>query len=204
MSSLLQRVRREYAALAAFYDSRWRHYLTRTHAETLALTPPLAGGVVLDAGCGTGGMLAQLRGHCPEAMLVGVDASEHMLEQISPSLAVRGVCGEFVRLPLADASVQAVVSCSALHYEDDPLRAAEEMRRVLTEGGWLVLTDWRAEHPLTAFRCARLRFTRRPLGHVLRTREAVKVLERSSFRVERLHRFTAGGWGLFAIRAVAV
>jgi len=197
------RIRAEYGALAARYEKRWQRYLSVTHERTLRALGPLASGArVLDAGCGTGQMLRTLHARRPDLALIGLDASPLMLEQTGDADVAR-LQGELTHLPLTSATVNAVLCSSALHYVDDPALALAEMRRVLSGDGWLVLTDWRAEHAVTALRCMRLRFLRRPLGHVLRTGEALELMRRAGFSPERVERYSVRGWGLFTVLAAA-
>lgn len=199
------RVRAEYAALAPDYDRRWRRYLSVAHARTLSALGTLpAEARLLDAGCGTGRALAALHAQRPDLTLIGLDASAAMLQHAPGATAgIDWVQGDLCALPLADASVHAVISCSALHYLDDPQRALHEIRRVLLVEGRLVLTDWRAEHPLTALRCARLRWAQRPLGDVLRTSEALSLLRRAHLQPQGVQRYSVSGWGLFTVSATA-
>jgi malonyl-CoA O-methyltransferase len=50
------------------------------------------------------------------------------------------VCADFLRLPLADASVELVWSNLALHWVNDPLEALREFERVLAPGGLLMFS----------------------------------------------------------------
>ena len=202
---MVHHVRKEYAALAWSYERRWRRYLSVTHEKTLnALGETPASTRLLDVGCGTGRMLATLHARRPDLTLIGLDASEAMLEQAPAATAgIDWVHGNLNALPLSDASVHTIISCSALHYLDDPQQALHEMRRILVHDGVLVLTDWRTEHLLTALRCLRLRWLRRPLGHVLSTAEALSLLRRARFQPQSVERYSVAGWGLFTVRASA-
>jgi arsenite methyltransferase len=101
--------------------------------------PP--GGIALDVGCGPGTVTASLAGAAgPRGLVLGIDISEPMLTR-----AVRAQAGPQVgflradaqRLPLRDATVDAVLSIAMLQLIPDPVAAVAEMARVLRSGGRL-------------------------------------------------------------------
>jgi SAM-dependent methyltransferase len=88
---------------------------------------------VLDLGAGTGKLTEQLvaAGH----EVVALDPSAEMLAELTARLPqVEAAVGGAERLPLPDASVDAVVAGQAAHWFD-PAVAAPELRRVLRPGG---------------------------------------------------------------------
>lgn len=91
---------------------------------------------VLDVGTGGGRLLTHLAGHA--ARLHGIDPCPALLE-VARAKAPRAVLGEggFDRLPLPDASVDAVVSHGAYQVSEERGGAAglAEVRRVLRPGG---------------------------------------------------------------------
>ena len=88
---------------------------------------------VLDLGAGTGLLTAVVRAAGHE--VIAVDPAAPMLAQLSARLPdVRTVVGTAEQVPLADGSVDAVVSGQAAHWFDPPAAAAE-MRRLLRPGG---------------------------------------------------------------------
>jgi len=96
-------------------------------------------GRVLDAGCGTGGLLARLRGQ-PGVTLYGLEYDAAAAPRAAAKSAARVVRGSINALPFADASFAAVVSADVLcHGAVDPAAALAELRRVLAPGGRLVL-----------------------------------------------------------------
>ena len=103
---------------------------------------------VLDLGCGNGALLQRWRDRIGPS--VGVDVSEAMLQRARHRTAgVDHVRFERVSgpsLPLEDASVDVAVSMLSFRYLDwDPLM--DELRRVLTPQGRLLLVDMAARRP---------------------------------------------------------
>ena len=138
-------VARSYNAQAARYDRRWSTYVARSTELTLTALPVLAPGArVLDAGCGTGHLLAALRARGDGLSLTGVDVSEAMLarasERLGDDVALYRAPAE--QLPFGDGAFDAVVTASSLHHWRAPERGLAQIARVLTVGGGLVVTDW--------------------------------------------------------------
>ncbi|WP_407659397.1 class I SAM-dependent methyltransferase [Lipingzhangella rawalii] len=99
----------------------------------------LRGQVVLDVAGGDGYWAGQARRR--GARTVSVDLALHKLRRgrrlrSSPAL----VAGDALRLPLSDASVDAVLSVCALEHFPDGPAALTEMVRVLRPGGQLLLS----------------------------------------------------------------
>ena len=84
---------------------------------------------VLDVGGGHGRLARLLPGRSMRALLV--DLSAAMLE-LAPRPAVRA---DGARLPVADASVDAVAALYTLYHYDDPRQPILQARRVLRPGG---------------------------------------------------------------------
>ena len=96
-------------------------------------------GRVLDAGCGTGGLLARLRGRA-EIELFGLEHDAAAAARAVGKSAASIVRGSINTLPFADASFAAVVSADVLcHAAVEPATALAELKRVLAPGGLHVL-----------------------------------------------------------------
>jgi ubiquinone/menaquinone biosynthesis C-methylase UbiE len=97
------------------------------------------GGRVLDAGCGTGGLLTALADRSG-LDLIGLEASAFAAQRTrgkSGALVVRGTINA---LPFAAASFDAAVTADVLcHAAVEPAAALAELRRVLRPGGRLVV-----------------------------------------------------------------
>jgi trans-aconitate methyltransferase len=98
--------------------------------------------VVLDAGCGTGRLTAELLEALPRGRVVGIDLSQNMLgsarEHLTPQFGprVRLVACDFLHLPFKRA-FDGIVSTAAFHWVLDHDRLFANLRQALVPGGWL-------------------------------------------------------------------
>ncbi|HLJ20763.1 MAG TPA: class I SAM-dependent methyltransferase [Stellaceae bacterium] len=134
--------RAEYERLAALDRRLW--WFQGLHAE-------IAGALVrhgdwradqrlLDAGCGTGGLLVSLRDRMPAMPLFGLEL-DRIAAQVAQSASGRPITGGSInQLPYRDASFAAIVSADVLcHKGVEETTALREFRRCLRPGGLLVL-----------------------------------------------------------------
>lgn len=98
--------------------------------------------VVLDAGCGTGRLTAELLDALPRGRVVGIDLSQNMLgsarEHLSPQFGERVslVACDLLHLPFSRV-FDGIVSTAAFHWVLDHDRLFANLRRALVPGGWL-------------------------------------------------------------------
>ena len=121
-------------------DRYWWYQALRQHAAT-SLQPVSPHFSLLDAGCGTGGMLDVVRKDFPDADLTGIDASSHAIELVAArNLNATLRPANVHDLPFAENSFDFVLSLDVLSHTgvDDSL-ATHEMHRVLRPGGRLLL-----------------------------------------------------------------
>ena len=110
---------------------------------------------ILDAGCGTGAGVLQLRARYPEAQILGVDYSLQALRNARAPASwlerVRGIfqgrhehwiAADMGRLPLASGSCDLVWSNLSLAWAADPIVCIKEWLRVLRVGGLLMFTSY--------------------------------------------------------------
>src|SRR4051794_2967459 len=104
--------------------------------ELLAIGP---GDRVLDVACGPGNFTRSFaRAAGDDGVVIGLDASRTMLEralQEGVPANVAYVRGDATSLPFADEAFDAVCCFAALYFIADPLRALDEIERVLAPGG---------------------------------------------------------------------
>jgi ubiquinone/menaquinone biosynthesis C-methylase UbiE len=103
---------------------------------------PAAGETILDIGCGTGRLTAQLAAAAGHGIVIGLDRSRAMLAQAGEWLArqaprVHLVRGDAAALPFAE-SFDAVFSAATLHWVPDHAAAFRNIFRALRPGGRLV------------------------------------------------------------------
>ncbi len=94
---------------------------------------------ILDAGCGTGRLLADL--HALGHDVAGVDSLPDAVERsrrACPDAVVRE--GSATALPFEDASFDGVVALDLLEHVEDDRRATSELARVVGAGGWLFVS----------------------------------------------------------------
>ncbi|PKM06028.1 MAG: malonyl-[acyl-carrier protein] O-methyltransferase BioC, partial [Gammaproteobacteria bacterium HGW-Gammaproteobacteria-7] len=102
--------------------------------------------VALDVGCGPGHVADALAGRWPRARVLAIDWSPAMLAQAGTGRWWRRrpnfdrVCADAGALPLAEGSVDLIVSNLCLHHIADLARVFEGFRRVLRPGGLLLFS----------------------------------------------------------------
>jgi cytosine/adenosine deaminase-related metal-dependent hydrolase/ubiquinone/menaquinone biosynthesis C-methylase UbiE len=131
---------------AEVYDTQVNPFLLLEERVLRALLPDLTGLDVLDAGCGTGRVLALLRDR-KARFVIGVDSSPAMLERARLVDGVDVREGSCTELPVEDGSIDYVVSSFVLSYVSDLDKFVDEMVRVARPGVAVLLSD---VHPETA------------------------------------------------------
>jgi SAM-dependent methyltransferase len=97
---------------------------------------------VLDVGCGPGGFTREFARVSRGGLVVGIDASRTMLAEAvrkPPLEHVAYLRGDACALPFRDGSFNAVCCFAALYLIEEPLRALDEIVRVLAPGGRVAL-----------------------------------------------------------------
>lgn len=104
---------------------------------------------ILDAGCGTGNVVPEMRTRFPRATLYALDLAAGMVRHACARVswwgkatgrAVMPVCGDIESLPLRTGAMDLAWSNLALQWVNDPPRAFAELRRVIAPGGLLMFS----------------------------------------------------------------
>ncbi len=131
----------EYHKMAAVEDAMWYYRALHRHvARSLTRALGASAAPVLDAGCGTGGLLRHLRVKQPAWVLAGIDFSPLACALARERSGGEIVAGSITALPFADAHFEAIVSCDVVCQVASAELALQEFHRCLKPGGTLVLT----------------------------------------------------------------
>jgi SAM-dependent methyltransferase len=131
----------EYEKLAQVEHRMW--WFRGLHENLIAAfhrrRPKRSHGVILDAGCGTGGFLYKLAQVLPEYTLVGLDVDKTACEMSAKSGQL--VClGDANGLPFTDGCLAAIFSADMLCHDGvNQKQALQSFYRCLRSGGLLVL-----------------------------------------------------------------
>jgi ubiquinone/menaquinone biosynthesis C-methylase UbiE len=108
---------------------------------------------VLDVACGPGNFTRGFAHAAGEGLAVGIDASKTMLAvavRRSESANLAYVRGDACSLPFRDGSFDAICCFAALYLIQEPMRALDEIARVLAPGGRVALLSSCNRGPLPA------------------------------------------------------
>lgn len=133
-----KKLQQNFSRAAVDYDvqAEFQHVQTlRVLDAALMLFPERA--TIADIGCGTGYFALAAKEKRPNWHVVGIDIAPGMCEVAATRCTA--IAGDAARLPLGDASVDAVVSSLCYQWVDDHERAFAELARVLKPGGRAVI-----------------------------------------------------------------
>ena len=129
---------------AATYDTDIQGSHARTlYPYMLQEITRARGDRVMDLGCGTGALTAQVLEQDPRRQVTGLDLSEQMLAQARARLGDRGklIQGDSECLPFPDGSFDVVYCCDSFHHYPNPRAVLAQFARVLQPGGILLLGE---------------------------------------------------------------
>ncbi|HEY4249701.1 MAG TPA: class I SAM-dependent methyltransferase [Roseomonas sp.] len=131
----------------AVEDRMWWYRALRSRVVAALSGRPGAVGPVLDAGCGTGGMIAALRAAGVTRPLTGLDYMPDAALRARAKAGEPVAVGDIAHQPFSEGRFGAVISLDVLsHAAVDPAAALAEIFRVLAPGGTLILNlpafDW--------------------------------------------------------------
>ncbi|HTX83071.1 MAG TPA: class I SAM-dependent methyltransferase [Streptosporangiaceae bacterium] len=150
--ALLALIQRAHFSHGESYDrhtARLFGGLHRNVVEEVAAAAP-TGGVVLDAGCGSGRLAVLIARRRPDLQVRGVDLEQGMVEvaarraeQEGLASRVQFTAADLADLQLPDDSVDLIVSTASMHHWADVGAVIASLGRVLRPGGQLWIYDFR-------------------------------------------------------------
>lgn len=154
---LYKNVVEEYTGIAKIYDDKWKKYLASTEQAIIEQLKLKGKETVLDAGCGTGSLIAAIRQKFKHrGKIFGFDITPAMLDLAEYHLS-KDRFNKTLQLELAhcenfsakNASIDVVISSSVLHHLPHPDHAFAEFHRVLKKNGRLLVLDICTDYPTT-------------------------------------------------------
>jgi SAM-dependent methyltransferase len=132
----------EYDTMRRLEGTYWWYQVLRTEVAS-DLSGRFGAGKrcrLLDAGCGTGGMLNVLREACPEAEMTGLDVSALAVKYCRERGFTDVTQGSVDGMPFSDATFDVALSLDVLYHKDvSEERAVSEIARVVKAGGCVIL-----------------------------------------------------------------
>ena len=128
-------------AIASGVEARARQSLGQgsqaIHATVARLLSACgATGVLADVGCGTGGLVREVRGRF--AGIVGIDAVRY--DGLPADVTFVRADLDTGRLPLDDASADVTAAVEVIEHLENPRAFVRELTRITRPGGWIVIT----------------------------------------------------------------
>lgn len=131
----------EYRKMAGVEDRMWYYRALHGHVvRSFRRHSPDREIHVLDAGCGTGGLLRRLKGAYPSWRFTGLDFAPLACELARERTGSEIVAGSILAMPFGSGTFDGVVSCDVICQVADPGSAVRELHRCLKPGGLVVLT----------------------------------------------------------------
>lgn len=149
MTTYEQGLRANYARIAATYDGDWAEVLVehaRALVDRLDLTAALR---ILALGCGPGRLLPHLSSAAPDALVLGADLTEAMIQRAQATYP--RVVADAQLLPFSDAALDAVLVPFMLFHLPRLGDALEEVVRALRSNGVFAALTWAEHDPHPAF-----------------------------------------------------
>jgi ubiquinone/menaquinone biosynthesis C-methylase UbiE len=139
-----------YARGARAYDEVWSPVIRGAAQRVVGEIGLRDATRVLDVGAGTGALTGVLRTAAPGATVVSLDRSSSMLRHAVENGSAPAVVADAMGLPVASASVDALLLAYVLFMLPSPERALSEAARVLRDSGRVGTVTWADEAPSLA------------------------------------------------------
>jgi len=160
--------------VGGFYDVVWTEYVpeykaSEKHWEMFFNEQEVKGKSVLDAGCGTG-IFSIIFANKGAAQVTGIDISEgslstaSRLKEKSKLTHVHFQKEDMLTLPFSDENFDIVWAWGTVHHTTDPLKAIDELIRVLKKGGVIFLAIYKKTRLTFLHECIRRTLVKTPKG----------------------------------------
>ncbi len=157
----------------------WRH----DYKYALSVIKKISPDRLIDIGCGPGAFLEEVSKHFPDIQLNALDLSEEMIEETRLRLPENSIVtvGDSENMPLEEGQYQVVTCNMSIHHYPHPQMAVNEMYRILSKGGYLLLNDMDCIPPIRAI--ANYIFPRMKAGDVkmYNKAEVLAFMEKAGF-----------------------
>ncbi len=132
------------------YLKKTTDFLLNLKATSFFMLDLESGNLVLDLGCGNGSDVLELARLMPDVQVIGLDKDPELLEVARKNLASTTINnasfieGDVYTLPFNENSINAIRVERVFQHLEQPEKAMEEIKRVLSIEGNLVIveTDW--------------------------------------------------------------
>src|SRR3989344_8184435 len=127
-----------------FYEYSWGSlWFPQKHRRLVALVNSRRTNLdILDVGCGTGRLLARLKGKFPMAKIYAIDLSKNMINVAKDKFGgIDAMVGNAENLPWKNNSFDIVTNSISFHHYGNPGKALSEVYRVLKHNGKFLLMD---------------------------------------------------------------
>lgn len=139
---------------AGSYDEGlWSIYFRMAYKHVFKLVKPYLTdhSIILDIGCGTGGLVPILGEHIGNGKIVGIDISPEMLkfaEAKNSGYNAEFVLGSASELPFCENQFDVVFCMNSFHHYQDQPKVLAEIKRVLKPDGVFILLDPITDNPV--------------------------------------------------------
>ena len=203
--SLSEQVSDEYRQLANSYDKRWSAYLQHTHERALRYLRPEPEDTILDCSGGTGKFAEQLVS-VPDTHVVITDFSRSMLDEAEKKFQSEIHRVELIQtdshsLPFESGRFNKIYNLNSLHFYDSADTVLDEMARVLSPGGNLLVLDWSSD--TFTFRLIEkfMRVIGKPFGKVFSRIDLEKSIKSKGLNILHSLNWSWRGWSFAMVIA---
>jgi len=178
---------RKWDARAETFDQKRFDYFRWMQRKALAYLDIKAGIHFLDLGCGTGQAVRHVAERARgDGVFCGIDISPRMIDIARETKGLPNVQFEVAsaeELPFEDGSFGAALCTNSFHHYLLPMRALEEIHRVLRPGGRLCILDITSDSLLGRWLDARLRRKEREHVKFYSTSDYAKMFRATGLKV---------------------